>query len=134
MYPIMYSCSGGIQCILLCSCHSVVHCCFFCVICMPHVFYAFIHHCYYFSPMLATYDFFVVVVCLGACICGGAWACNYFYVHARCVCRCVCRTLSDDSPLGLRRILSQSTDSLNFRSRTMSMESLNDEGRTQEHT
>ncbi|XP_046699909.1 rho guanine nucleotide exchange factor 1a isoform X3 [Silurus meridionalis] len=37
-------------------------------------------------------------------------------------------TLSDDSPLGLRRILSQSTDSLNFRSRTMSMESLNDEG------
>uniref|UniRef100_A0A8B9KLD6 Rho guanine nucleotide exchange factor (GEF) 1a n=1 Tax=Astyanax mexicanus TaxID=7994 RepID=A0A8B9KLD6_ASTMX len=36
-------------------------------------------------------------------------------------------TLSDDSPLGLRRILSQSTDSLNFRSRTMSMESLNDE-------
>ncbi|XP_057209959.1 rho guanine nucleotide exchange factor 1a isoform X1 [Triplophysa rosa] len=37
-------------------------------------------------------------------------------------------TLSDDCPLGLRRILSQSTDSLNFRSRTMSMESLNDEG------
>uniref|UniRef100_A0A671M2J4 Rho guanine nucleotide exchange factor 2-like n=1 Tax=Sinocyclocheilus anshuiensis TaxID=1608454 RepID=A0A671M2J4_9TELE len=37
-------------------------------------------------------------------------------------------TLNDDSPLGLRRILSQSTDSLNFRSRTMSMESLNDEG------
>ncbi|KAI4876223.1 hypothetical protein NFI96_017958 [Prochilodus magdalenae] len=37
-------------------------------------------------------------------------------------------TLSDDSPLGLRRILSQSTDSLNFKSRTMSMESLNDEG------
>ncbi|XP_016319995.1 rho guanine nucleotide exchange factor 2-like, partial [Sinocyclocheilus anshuiensis] len=36
-------------------------------------------------------------------------------------------TLNDDSPLGLRRILSQSTDSLNFRSRTMSMESLNDE-------
>ncbi|XP_076864092.1 rho guanine nucleotide exchange factor 2 isoform X2 [Brachyhypopomus gauderio] len=37
-------------------------------------------------------------------------------------------TLNDDSPLGLRRILSQSTDSLNFKSRTMSMESLNDEG------
>ncbi|KAL2080347.1 hypothetical protein ACEWY4_024140 [Coilia grayii] len=37
-------------------------------------------------------------------------------------------TMNDDSPLGLRRILSQSTDSLNFRSRTMSMESLNDEG------
>ncbi|XP_077051454.1 rho guanine nucleotide exchange factor 2 isoform X3 [Siphateles boraxobius] len=37
-------------------------------------------------------------------------------------------TLNDDYPLGLRRILSQSTDSLNFRSRTMSMESLNDEG------
>ncbi|XP_026087951.1 rho guanine nucleotide exchange factor 2-like isoform X2 [Carassius auratus] len=36
-------------------------------------------------------------------------------------------TLNDDS-LGLRRILSQSSDSLNFRSRTMSMESLNDEG------
>uniref|UniRef100_A0AAR2K2S4 Rho guanine nucleotide exchange factor (GEF) 1a n=1 Tax=Pygocentrus nattereri TaxID=42514 RepID=A0AAR2K2S4_PYGNA len=36
-------------------------------------------------------------------------------------------TLSDDSPLGLRRILSQSTDSLNFKSRTMSMESLNDD-------
>ncbi|KAG7469495.1 hypothetical protein MATL_G00129460 [Megalops atlanticus] len=36
--------------------------------------------------------------------------------------------LNDDSPLGLRRILSQSTDSLNFRNRTMSMESLNDEG------
>ncbi|XP_010883425.2 rho guanine nucleotide exchange factor 2 isoform X1 [Esox lucius] len=36
--------------------------------------------------------------------------------------------LNDDSPLGLRRILSQSTDSLNFRNRAMSMESLNDEG------
>ncbi|XP_066530981.1 rho guanine nucleotide exchange factor 2 isoform X2 [Hoplias malabaricus] len=36
--------------------------------------------------------------------------------------------LSDDSTLGLRRILSQSTDSLNFKSRTMSMESLNDDG------
>uniref|UniRef100_A0A4W5M7Z5 Rho guanine nucleotide exchange factor (GEF) 2a n=1 Tax=Hucho hucho TaxID=62062 RepID=A0A4W5M7Z5_9TELE len=35
--------------------------------------------------------------------------------------------LNDDSPLGLRRILSQSTDSLNFRNRAMSMESLNDE-------
>ncbi|XP_041961670.1 rho guanine nucleotide exchange factor 2 isoform X2 [Alosa sapidissima] len=38
--------------------------------------------------------------------------------------------LNDDSPLGLRRILSQSTDSLNFRNRAMSMESLNDEGET----
>ncbi|KAG1928607.1 rho guanine nucleotide exchange factor 2 [Pimephales promelas] len=37
-------------------------------------------------------------------------------------------SLSDDSPLGLRRILSHSTDSLNFRNRAMSMESLNDEG------
>ncbi|XP_029919479.1 rho guanine nucleotide exchange factor 2 isoform X2 [Myripristis murdjan] len=36
--------------------------------------------------------------------------------------------LNDDSPLGLRRILSQSTDSLSFRTRAMSMESLNDEG------
>ncbi|KAF7647976.1 hypothetical protein LDENG_00163920 [Lucifuga dentata] len=36
--------------------------------------------------------------------------------------------LNDDSPLGLRRILSQSTDSLSFRNRAMSMESLNDEG------
>ncbi|KAL0984871.1 hypothetical protein UPYG_G00149750 [Umbra pygmaea] len=36
--------------------------------------------------------------------------------------------LNDDSPLGLRRILSQSTDSLNFRNRAMSMESLIDEG------
>ncbi|KAJ8354698.1 hypothetical protein SKAU_G00222650 [Synaphobranchus kaupii] len=36
--------------------------------------------------------------------------------------------LNDDSPLGLRRILSQSTESLNFRNRAMSMESLNDEG------
>ncbi|KAI1885969.1 hypothetical protein AGOR_G00209220 [Albula goreensis] len=36
--------------------------------------------------------------------------------------------LNDDSPLGLRRILSQSTDSLNFRNRAVSMESLNDEG------
>uniref|UniRef100_A0A9J8CLT5 Rho guanine nucleotide exchange factor (GEF) 2a n=1 Tax=Cyprinus carpio carpio TaxID=630221 RepID=A0A9J8CLT5_CYPCA len=48
----------------------------------------------------------------------------------RCIKRALfCKmTLNDDSPLGLRRILSQSTDSLNFRSRTMSMESLNDEG------
>ncbi|XP_051721622.1 rho guanine nucleotide exchange factor 2 [Ctenopharyngodon idella] len=37
-------------------------------------------------------------------------------------------SLNDDSPLGLRRILSHSTDSLNFRNRAMSMESLNDEG------
>ncbi|XP_067467768.1 rho guanine nucleotide exchange factor 2 isoform X1 [Thunnus thynnus] len=37
-------------------------------------------------------------------------------------------TLNDDSPLGLRRILSQSTDSLSFRNRAMSMESLNDDG------
>ncbi|XP_059206780.1 rho guanine nucleotide exchange factor 2-like isoform X2 [Centropristis striata] len=37
-------------------------------------------------------------------------------------------TLSDDSPLGLRRILSQSTDSLSFRTRAMSVESLNDDG------
>uniref|UniRef100_A0A7N6C126 Rho guanine nucleotide exchange factor (GEF) 1a n=1 Tax=Anabas testudineus TaxID=64144 RepID=A0A7N6C126_ANATE len=39
-------------------------------------------------------------------------------------------TLNDDSPLGLRRILSQSTDSLSFRARAMSMESLNDDGIT----
>ncbi|XP_069074028.1 rho guanine nucleotide exchange factor 2 isoform X2 [Pleurodeles waltl] len=36
--------------------------------------------------------------------------------------------LNDDSPLGIRRILSQSTDSLNMRNRTLSMESLVDEG------
>uniref|UniRef100_A0A4W6CVH1 Rho guanine nucleotide exchange factor (GEF) 2a n=1 Tax=Lates calcarifer TaxID=8187 RepID=A0A4W6CVH1_LATCA len=36
-------------------------------------------------------------------------------------------TLNDDSPLGLRRILSQSTDSLSFRTRAMSVESLNDD-------
>ncbi|KAK1154617.1 rho guanine nucleotide exchange factor 2 isoform X1 [Acipenser oxyrinchus oxyrinchus] len=36
--------------------------------------------------------------------------------------------LNEDAPLGLRRILSQSTDSLNFRNRAMSIESLNDEG------
>ncbi|XP_074468943.1 rho guanine nucleotide exchange factor 2 isoform X2 [Sebastes fasciatus] len=36
--------------------------------------------------------------------------------------------LNDDCPLGLRRILSQSTDSLNFRNRAMSVESLNDDG------
>ncbi|XP_034523358.1 rho guanine nucleotide exchange factor 2 isoform X1 [Ailuropoda melanoleuca] len=34
---------------------------------------------------------------------------------------------SDESPLGLRRILSQSTDSLNMRNRTLSVESLIDE-------
>ncbi|CAL8288901.1 unnamed protein product [Merluccius merluccius] len=34
----------------------------------------------------------------------------------------------EDSPVGLRRILSQSSDSLNFRNRTMSLESLTDEG------
>lgn len=43
---------------------------------------------------------------------------------------CFCRTLNDDSPLGLRRILSQSTDSLSFRARAMSIESLADEGIT----
>ncbi|XP_071355313.1 rho guanine nucleotide exchange factor 2 isoform X2 [Trachinotus anak] len=37
-------------------------------------------------------------------------------------------TLNDDSPLGLRRILSQSTDSLSFRTRAVSMESLTDDG------
>ncbi|XP_059423296.1 rho guanine nucleotide exchange factor 2-like [Carassius carassius] len=37
-------------------------------------------------------------------------------------------SLNDDSSVGLRRILSHSTDSLNFRNRAMSMESLNDEG------
>ncbi|KAM7372756.1 hypothetical protein PAMP_007654 [Pampus punctatissimus] len=37
-------------------------------------------------------------------------------------------TLNEDSPLGLRRILSQSTDSLSFRTRAISMESLNDDG------
>ncbi|XP_053331307.1 rho guanine nucleotide exchange factor 2 isoform X2 [Spea bombifrons] len=36
--------------------------------------------------------------------------------------------LNDESPLGIRRILSQSTDSLNMRNRTLSMESLIDEG------
>ncbi|XP_056272632.1 rho guanine nucleotide exchange factor 1a isoform X2 [Pseudoliparis swirei] len=36
--------------------------------------------------------------------------------------------LTDNSPLGLRRILSQSTDSLSFRTRAMSVESLNDDG------
>ncbi|XP_038624433.1 rho guanine nucleotide exchange factor 2 [Tachyglossus aculeatus] len=36
--------------------------------------------------------------------------------------------LHDESPLGLRRILSQSTDSLNVRNRTLSVESLIDEG------
>ncbi|XP_060949060.1 rho guanine nucleotide exchange factor 1a [Limanda limanda] len=37
-------------------------------------------------------------------------------------------TFIDGSPLGLRRILSQSTDSLSFRTRAMSVESLNDDG------
>lgn len=41
---------------------------------------------------------------------------------------CFCRGLNDDCPLGLRRILSQSTDSLSFRARAMSIESLVDEG------
>ncbi|XP_070841396.1 rho guanine nucleotide exchange factor 2 [Chaetodon trifascialis] len=36
--------------------------------------------------------------------------------------------LNDDTPLGLRRILSQSTDSLSFRTRAMSVESLTDDG------
>ncbi|XP_077320100.1 rho guanine nucleotide exchange factor 2 isoform X4 [Lithobates pipiens] len=36
--------------------------------------------------------------------------------------------LNDESPLGIRRILSQSTDSLNMRNRTLSVESLIDEG------
>lgn len=35
---------------------------------------------------------------------------------------------NDESPLGLRQILSQSTDSLNMRNRTLSVESLIDEG------
>uniref|UniRef100_A0A670ZSS1 Rho guanine nucleotide exchange factor 2 n=1 Tax=Pseudonaja textilis TaxID=8673 RepID=A0A670ZSS1_PSETE len=37
-------------------------------------------------------------------------------------------TFNDESPLGIRRILSQSTDSLNMRNRTLSVESLIDEG------
>ncbi|KAM8884365.1 rho guanine nucleotide exchange factor 2 [Synchiropus picturatus] len=37
-------------------------------------------------------------------------------------------SLTDDSPLGLSRILSQSTDSLSFRTRAISMESLNEDG------
>jgi hypothetical protein len=39
------------------------------------------------------------------------------------------RHFNDESPLGLRRILSQSTDSLNMRNRTLSVESLIDEGK-----
>ncbi|KAK7898141.1 hypothetical protein WMY93_018994, partial [Mugilogobius chulae] len=39
--------------------------------------------------------------------------------------------LSEDASLGLRRILSQSTDSLIFRSRAMSVESLSDDGEAQ---
>ncbi|KAM7421693.1 hypothetical protein PAMA_015711 [Pampus argenteus] len=35
---------------------------------------------------------------------------------------------ASEDPVGLRRILSQSTESLNFRSRTLSMESLTDDG------
>lgn len=38
------------------------------------------------------------------------------------------RHFNDESPLGLRQILSQSTDSLNMRNRTLSVESLIDEG------
>lgn len=38
------------------------------------------------------------------------------------------RHFNDETPLGLRRILSQSTDSLNMRNRTLSVESLIDEG------
>lgn len=38
------------------------------------------------------------------------------------------RHFNDESPLGLRRILSQSTDSLNMRNRALSVESLIDEG------
>lgn len=38
------------------------------------------------------------------------------------------RHFNDESALGLRRILSQSTDSLNMRNRTLSVESLIDEG------
>ncbi|KAK9391305.1 rho guanine nucleotide exchange factor 2 [Crotalus adamanteus] len=37
-------------------------------------------------------------------------------------------SFNDESPLGIRRILSQSTDSLNMRNRTLSVESLIDEG------
>ncbi|KAM3824607.1 rho guanine nucleotide exchange factor 2 isoform 2-T2 [Vipera latastei] len=37
-------------------------------------------------------------------------------------------TFNDESPLGIRRILSQSTDSLNMRNRALSVESLIDEG------
>uniref|UniRef100_A0A3P8WWA8 Rho/Rac guanine nucleotide exchange factor 2 n=1 Tax=Cynoglossus semilaevis TaxID=244447 RepID=A0A3P8WWA8_CYNSE len=36
--------------------------------------------------------------------------------------------LNEDTPLGIRRILSQSTDSLGFLARAMSVESLNDDG------
>lgn len=38
------------------------------------------------------------------------------------------RNLNEDTPLGIRRILSQSTDSLGFLARAMSVESLNDDG------
>lgn len=43
------------------------------------------------------------------------------------------RHFNDESPLGLRRILSQSTDSLNMRNRTLSVESLIDEGEQAQH-
>lgn len=41
---------------------------------------------------------------------------------------CVCVLSVSEDSVGLRRILSQSTESLNFRSRTLSMESLTDDG------
>lgn len=40
---------------------------------------------------------------------------------------CLCLRGTEDST-GLKRILSQSTESLNFRNRTLSMESLTDDG------
>lgn len=43
-------------------------------------------------------------------------------------CLPVCVFRVSDESVGLRRILSHSTESLNFRSRTLSMESLTDEG------
>lgn len=62
-----------------------------------------------------------------------SWPCPTNKIHKIRVlihmCVYVCsRALNDDSPLGLRRILSQSTDSLSFRTRAMSVESLTDEG------
>ena len=89
----------------------------------------------------------VMYVCVCVCLCVVCvFVCFYIRVLAcecislclaACVCVCVSwsmrlyRSLNDDSPLGLRRILSQSTDSLNFKNRAMSMESLNDEGETE---